>query len=72
MDDVLDQENSEKHVDTYDQFVGAELCLPDERWRKNLARVTKHVNYNKSNPIGIEHPAFFADNLLYEVSFPNV
>ena len=30
MDDVVDQENSEKAVDTYDQFVGAEVCIHDE------------------------------------------
>ena len=30
MDDVMDQENAEKYVDTYNQFVRAEVCLPDE------------------------------------------
>ena len=30
MGDVVDQENAEKSVDTYYQFVGAEVCLPDE------------------------------------------
>ena len=34
MDDVVDQENSEKAVDTYDRFVGAEVFLPDEQGRK--------------------------------------
>ena len=29
MDNVPDQENSEKAVDTYDHFVGTELYLPD-------------------------------------------
>ena len=28
-DDVVDQENSEKDVYTYDQLFGAEICLPD-------------------------------------------
>ena len=43
MDDVLDQENSEKDVDTYDQFVGAEVCIPDKLGRKMIVRVTKRV-----------------------------
>ena len=30
IDDVVYQENPEKDVDAYDQFVGAEVCLPDE------------------------------------------
>ena len=41
MDNVVDQENSEKAVDTYDQFVGAEACLPDEQGEKIKARVTQ-------------------------------
>ena len=32
-DDVVDQENDEKAVYTYDWFFGAELCLPDEQGR---------------------------------------
>ena len=71
MDDVVDQENSEKSVDTYDHFVGAELCLPHERGRKMIDRVTNCVKDNKGNPRGIEHPTLFADNSLYEVSFTN-
>ena len=71
MDDVVDQENSEKAVDNYDPFVGAEVCLLDERWRKMISRVTKRVKYNKGKPRGIEHPIFFADQSLYEVSFPS-
>ena len=43
MDDVVDQENSEKAVYTYDQFVGAEVCLPDEQGRKMMARFTNCV-----------------------------
>ena len=42
----MDQEDYEKSVGAYDQFVGSELCLPDERWRKMMARVIKHVKDN--------------------------
>ena len=35
-----------------------------------MARVTKRVKDNEGNPRGIEHPTFFADHSLYEVSFP--
>ena len=50
MGDVVDQENSENSVETYDQFVGAQLCLPDEQERKMMARFTKRVKDNKVNP----------------------
>ena len=71
MEDVVNQEDSEKAVDTYDHFVEAEVCLPDERGRKIMARFTKRVKDNKGNPRKIEHPALFADHSLYEVSFTN-
>ena len=53
MNYVMDQENSEKAVDIYDQFVGAEVYLPDEIARKMMARVTKGVKYNRGNLIGL-------------------
>ena len=71
MNYVLDQETSENSVDTYDQFVRAEVCIPDERGGNIMARVTKRVKDNEGNPRGIEHPTSFADHSLYEVSFPN-
>ena len=43
MDDVVNQENDEKAIDTYDQFVGAEVCLLYELGIKIMARVTKSV-----------------------------
>ena len=58
----MDQENSKKAVDTYDQFVDAEVCLPDERGRKMADRVTKRVKNNEGSPRGIEHPTLFADH----------
>ena len=46
IDELVDQRNSEKAVDTYDQFVEDQVCLTDERGRKMMARVTKRVKYN--------------------------
>ena len=31
MGDVMDQENSENTIGTYDHFFSAEACLPDEQ-----------------------------------------
>ena len=61
MDDVMDQEYYEKAVDTYEQFIGAEVCLPDERGRKIMARVTNRAKDNEVNPRGIEHTTLFVD-----------
>ena len=61
MDEVMDQENDEKAVDTYDQFVGTEVCIPDELGRKTTSRVTKCVKENEGNPRWSEHPTLYAD-----------
>ena len=53
MEYVVDQENTGKAIDTYDQFIGAEVCLPDEREIEMTARFTKSVKDNKGNPRGI-------------------
>ena len=58
---------SRKYVDTYDQFVGAKVCLPDERGRKMMSRFTKRVKYKEDKPGGVKHPTFFAYHSLYEV-----
>ena len=68
----MDKENAEKAVDAYDNFVGAEVCLPDARGRKMISRVTTSVKNNEGNPRGIEHPTLFVYHSLYDISFPNV
>ena len=46
MENVVDQENAKNVVDTYDQFVEAEVCLPDERGRKMMSGFTQSVKDN--------------------------
>ena len=58
---------SEKAVDTYDQFVGAEVCLLDEQGRNIMSRFAKSVNGNEGNPIGIENYTLYAYQSSYEV-----
>ena len=65
MDDVVEKDNYENSVDTYDQFFGAEVCLPDEQWRKIMAKITKSVKDNEGNPRGLEHTKFFLSHSIY-------
>ena len=53
MGGVVDQENSEKAVDAYDQFFDAEVCLTDEQRKQMMSRVTKFVKENGGNPRGV-------------------
>ena len=71
MDEVADQDNPKKAVDTYDHFLGAELCLSDELGRKIMVGYTKRVKANEGNPRGTWYPILYEDNSLYYVSFTN-
>ena len=39
MYEVVEQENAEKFIDTYDKFFSADLCLPDIQGRQMMAIV---------------------------------
>ena len=43
MGDVMDQENSENTIGTYDHIFAAEACLPDEQGGEWWPRVTKRA-----------------------------
>ena len=60
MDEVMNQENAENNVATYDQFVGADIGLPGEWGRKMIARVTKCVKDNKGNTRGSKQTTLYA------------
>ena len=62
MDEVVYQNINENLVDTYGQFVGTEVCLPDERGRKMMDRVTKRMKKNEGNPRESELPTLFTDH----------
>ena len=61
MDDFVDKKNTEKAVNTYDKFVSAEVCFPDNWGRKMMYIVTKRVKDNNGNSRRIEHTYLFAN-----------
>ena len=71
MDEVADQDNPKNAVDTYDQFLGAELFLSDELGKQNMVGYIKRVKSNGGNPRGTWDHILYEDHSLYYVSFTN-
>ena len=71
IDDVVDNSDRRKQADTYDQFLGAEVAIPDETGRSAMARVMKRVKDNDGNGVGVATANPLTNTALYEVQFPD-
>ncbi len=69
IDDIVDNSDARKLADTYDQFLGAEVAIPDQKGSKTMARVTKRVRDNDGNPRGTHTNNPLTNTSLYEVEF---
>ena len=71
IDDLIDNSSPEAAADTYDQYIGAEVCTgpSDGRGNKQMGKVTKRLtNANNNNP-GTYNPML--DHSLYQVTYPD-
>ena len=71
VDDYIDQSNARTQADTYDNFIGAEVALPDPMAGKAMGRVIKRVRDNEGKSKGIESNNPLTNTSLYEVEFPD-
>ena len=71
IDDHVDQSNAENQVNTYDSYVGAEVCIPDEKGQKLMARVSKRMKDSDGVAVGQHHENPFMDTSVYEVKYPD-
>ena len=69
IDDVVDNSDRRKQADTYDQFLGAEVALPDSTGRTAMARVMKRVKDNDGVGVGVATTNPLTNTALYEVEF---
>ena len=67
IDNVVDNSDRRKKADTYDQFLGAEVSIPDSSGMTTLARVMKRVKDNDRNCVGTVNPNPLTNTSLYEV-----
>lgn len=71
LDDIVNQEDPVLAADTYDTFLGAEVCLPDDKGNKLMARVTKRIKDDNGEPIGTQTSNPLTNHSLYEVTYPD-
>ena len=71
IDDIVDNSDRRKQADTYDQFLGDEVEIPDSSGMTAMARVMKRVKDKDGNGVGTVTPNPLTNTSLYEVEFPD-
>ena len=71
INDVVDNSDCRKQADTYDQFLGTEVAIPDSTDRSTMARVMKRIKDNDGNGVGVGVATLnpLTNISLYEVEF---
>ena len=67
VDDYVKADDAESEADTYDQFIGAEIALPNAADEKLMAKVRKKVRSDNHNDGKNYNPIL--DSSVYEVQF---
>ena len=69
--EIIDNSNEERAANYYDQYIGAEVVLPDRDVEKLMGKVRKRVIYDNTST-GKGNYNSMHDNSLYEVEYPDV
>ena len=72
VDGVVDCTNTEKEVDTYDHYIGAELQLSYKIGMERMARVRKRLSNTDGNTEGTGNYRAWVYNNEYEIEFCDV
>ena len=67
VDEYVEADNAEMEVDTYDKYIGAEICLPNAADEKLMAKVRRKINNSDANDGKNYNPIL--DSSTYEVQF---
>ena len=67
VDDYVKADDAESEADTYDQFIGADIALPNAADEKLMTKVRKKVRSDNRNDGKNYNPIF--DSSVYEVQF---
>ena len=67
VDEYVKSDNAEVEADTYDKYIGAEVCLPNAADEKLMAKVRKKVVSSDANDGSNYNPIL--DSSVYEVQF---
>ena len=68
-DDIVRGANKDEESSTYDQYIGVEVQLPDNKGVNRMARVRKRIRDENNNPEDGGSYKPWADHSTYEVEF---
>ena len=71
IDEVVDNSDRRKQANTYDQFINAEVAMPDKEGRTSMGKVVKRVRDNEGKGISTVTDNPLTNSSLYEVEFPD-
>ena len=66
IDEIIDNSHEEREDNYYDQYIGAEVVLPDQKDEKLMGKVRKHVRYDETSKVKGNYNTMH-DKYLYEV-----
>ena len=70
IDEIIDNSDEERSANYYDQYIGAEVVLPDWKGYNPMGKVGKRVRYDDTSTGKGSYNAIY-ENSLYEVEYPD-
>ena len=69
IDEIKDDRDEERVANSYDQYIGAEVVLPDRKGDKLMVKFSKRVRYDDKSTGTGDYNAMH-DKSLYKVEYP--
>ena len=70
IDEIIDNSDEERAANSYDQYLGVEVGIPDRKGEKLMGKVKKLVRYDDTS-IGKGDYNVICDKSLYDVEYPD-
>ena len=70
IDEIIDNSNEERAANYYDQYIGAEVFLPDRKGEKLMGKARKRVRYDDTSTGDGNYNAKY-EKYLCEVEYPD-
>ena len=69
IDEIIDNSDERRAANSYDQYIGDEVVLPDRKGEKLMGKIREHVRYDDTS-ISKDNYNIIYDKSLYEVEYP--
>ena len=70
IDEIMDNSDEERSANSYDQYIGSEVVIPDRKGEKLMGKVSRCVRYNDTITGKVSYNTMH-DKYLYEFEYPD-